>query len=46
MRPGQSLLQFGSWVMNVNERSLTNADSGAEVDLTSMEFDLLRVFAE
>lgn len=45
-RPGHSLLQFGSWVMNVNERTLTHADSGAEVDLTSMEFDLLRVFAE
>ena len=45
-RPGQSLLQFGDWVMNVSERTLTDADSGAEADLTSMEFDLLRVFAE
>ena len=44
--PGHSLLQFGPWVMNLTERTLTNAESGDDAGLTSMEYDLLKAFAE
>ncbi|MCF6344035.1 MAG: response regulator transcription factor [Devosiaceae bacterium] len=42
----QSLLQFGHWVMNLSERTLTHFDNGKDANLTSMEFDLLRVLVE
>lgn len=44
--PGHSLLQFGSWVMNLSERTLTHSETGKDAGLTSMEYDLLRVLAE
>ena len=46
VKPEQSLLQFGHWVMNLSERTLTHFDSKKDANLTSMEFDLLRVMVE
>ncbi len=43
---GNSILQFGHWVMNVGERTLTHIESNKDAGLTSMEFDLLRVLVE
>jgi DNA-binding response OmpR family regulator len=43
---GHSLLQFGNWVMNIGERTLINNENNKDANLTSMEFDLLRVLAE
>ncbi len=43
---GQSLLQFGHWVMNIGERTLVHCESAKDAGLTSMEFDLLRVLVE
>lgn len=43
---GQSLLQFGDWVMNLSERTLKHATNNKSANLTSMEFDLLKVFVE
>ncbi len=40
------LLQFGQWIMNLNERTVINSDSKRDANLTSMEFDLLRVLVE
>ena len=43
---GQSLLQFAHWVMNVDERTLKHFETEKSANLTSMEFDLLRVLLE
>lgn len=43
---GQSLLQFGHWVMNLSERTLKHATDNKSANLTSMEFDLLKVFVK
>ena len=40
------LLQFGPWIVNLSERTVTHSQTGAEAGLTSMEFDLLRAFVE
>ncbi|MEM8812266.1 MAG: response regulator transcription factor [Pseudomonadota bacterium] len=40
-----SVLRFGRWVLNVAERTVIDRDTGDDAGLTSMEFDLLRVFA-
>lgn len=44
--PGQTLLQFGHWIMNLGERTLVHFESSKDAKLTSMEFDLLRVLVE
>ncbi len=44
--PSHRTMQFGPWVINTGERTVTDADSGRDAGLTSMEFDLLRVFVE
>ncbi len=46
VKSGQSLLQFGHWVMNLGERTLKHCETGVDADLTSMEFDLLKVLVE
>ncbi len=44
--PKQTLLQFGHWIMNLGERTLTHSETGKDANLTSMEFDLLRALVE
>lgn len=39
-----SSFQFGNWILNTAERSLSMADSGEQVALTTSEFELLQVF--
>jgi len=36
--------RFGNWVLNAAERSLSKADSGDQVALTTSEFELLHLF--
>ncbi len=40
-----SQLIFGNWIMDLCARTLVNRQSGKEVCLTSMEFELLKAFA-
>jgi len=42
----ETALRFGDWVMNISQRTLVHVDNGTSANLTSMEFDLLRAFAE
>lgn len=44
--PKHVSMRFGSWIVNPVERTVTDADTGKDAGLTSMEFDLLRVFVE
>lgn len=44
--PGHVLMQVGSWIINSTARTVMKDGSTEEADLTSMEFDLLRVLAE
>lgn len=39
-----TLYQFGNWVVNLNERSLSRADTEETVTLTTTEFEILHVF--
>ncbi len=42
---GKSVLyRFDDWVLNPKERSLSRADSGLPVDLTTTEFEILHLF--
>ncbi|MFT7592731.1 MAG: DNA-binding response OmpR family regulator [Paracoccaceae bacterium] len=46
-RPEQSRppsFQFGNWILNTAERSLSAADTGDHVALTTSEFELLQLF--
>ena len=36
--------QFGNWILNTAERSLSMADTGEHVPLTTSEFELLQTF--
>jgi len=36
--------RFGNWVLNTAERSLSKADTGDQVSLTTSEFELLHLF--
>jgi len=42
---GPPSFQFGNWVLSPAERSLSKADTGEEVVLTTSEFELLHLFA-
>lgn len=42
--PGQILLQFGPWIMNVSSRVVYHRESSQDAGLTSMEFDILHAF--
>ena len=42
----QSLMRFGHWIVNIAERTVVHADTGKDAELTSMEFDILRVFLD
>lgn len=44
--PGQTLLQFGDWIMNMGARTLMHRETGKDADLTSMEFDILKALVE
>ena len=41
---GAPSYQFSNWVLNYNERSLTEMDSGVLVTLTTTEFEILHLF--
>ena len=45
-RSDRVVLKFANWVMNLGERVLINLETGEDAGLTSLEFDLLRVFVE
>ena len=40
--PGQTLLQFGPWIMNMSARTVVHQDTADDPGLTSTEFDILR----
>lgn len=46
VEPGQVLLQFGPWVINLASRTVVHQESDKDAGLTSMEFDLLRALVE
>ncbi len=46
IEPGQTLLQFGPWIMNVGARTVSHRQTEQEAPLTSTEFDILRSFVE
>lgn len=41
---GSPNYQFGNWILNGNERSLTKTDTGDVVTLTTSEFEILHLF--
>lgn len=45
-QPGQTILQFGPWIMNLATRSVFHHQNHADPGLTSKEFDMLRAFVE
>ncbi len=44
--PGTPLVQFGPWIMDLGARTLVQTKTGEDAGLTSMEFDLLKVFVD
>ncbi len=44
--PGQTILQFGDWIMNMATRTVFHHETDADPGLTSTEFDMLRAFVE
>ncbi len=42
----QDILQFGNWDLNAGQRTLVDRKSGVNAELTSMEFDLLRILVK
>ncbi len=46
IEPGQVLLQFGPWIVNLGARTVVHEDNGDDAGLTSMEFDLLKALVE
>lgn len=46
VKPGQTLLQFGTWILNTGARTLVHADSAEDARLTTSEFEILRAFVE
>jgi DNA-binding response OmpR family regulator len=45
-QPGQTILQFGPWIMNLATRTVFHHETRADPGLTSTEFDMLRAFVE
>ncbi|MEQ8825304.1 MAG: response regulator transcription factor [Filomicrobium sp.] len=46
LAPGQTILRFGEWVMNIATRSVFHNQTKMDPGLTSTEFDMLRAFVE
>lgn len=46
LEPGQTLLQFGPWLINLGARTVKHQENGEDAGLTSMEFDLLKALVE
>lgn len=46
VQPGQTLLQFGTWILNVGARTLIDADTSEDAGLTTTEFEILKALVE